>query len=175
MKVYLATTGEYSDYRIRAAFSTKEKAQEFLDAQTDYSPRVEEFEVDEWTRDMGRWTFDFRLVDGMIQKEEYDVWLEEQPDEAKTSMSLGAEMLAVTVYHGNKERAKKVASEIYTRIRANLDEAEERVRRLAPEGFMVRPMVLQVAKVLAGIVNEQSYHPTSIAGLALQRALEEKI
>jgi hypothetical protein len=51
-KVYLAASGEYSDYRILAAFTTKELAQAFVDESTDvslthraYLAEVEEYEL----------------------------------------------------------------------------------------------------------------------------------
>ena len=44
-KVYIITEGEYSDYHIERVFSTKEKADEFVQCHgTDY--RIEEYELD---------------------------------------------------------------------------------------------------------------------------------
>lgn len=45
MKVYIVTQGEYSDYSIQAAFSTREKAEEYRAAKpSEY--RIEEYELD---------------------------------------------------------------------------------------------------------------------------------
>lgn len=45
-KIYIVTSGEYSDYRIERVFSTKEKANEFVQQHgTDYG--IEEYVVDE--------------------------------------------------------------------------------------------------------------------------------
>ena len=45
-KIYIVTSGEYSDYTIERVFSTKEKANEFIQQHgTDY--RIEEYVVDE--------------------------------------------------------------------------------------------------------------------------------
>ena len=45
-KIYIVTSGDYSDYRIERVFSTKEKANEFVQQHgTDY--RIEEYVVDE--------------------------------------------------------------------------------------------------------------------------------
>jgi hypothetical protein len=52
--VYLVTSGEYSDYGIRAAFSTKEKAQEWIDSWDGkgiYGHEVGDFEIEEWALD----------------------------------------------------------------------------------------------------------------------------
>lgn len=45
-KVYIVTSGEYSDYSIEQVFSTKEKALEYLDTQDD-AYRLEEYLLDE--------------------------------------------------------------------------------------------------------------------------------
>lgn len=45
-KIYIVTSGEYSDYRIERVFSTKGKANEFIQQQgSDF--RIEEFVIDE--------------------------------------------------------------------------------------------------------------------------------
>lgn len=51
MKVYLVSNGEYDDYTIEGVFSTREKAQKFIDSIKDvedtyYSPYIEETELD---------------------------------------------------------------------------------------------------------------------------------
>jgi hypothetical protein len=49
-KIYIVTSGSYSDYQINAVFSTRELAQKYVDKfeSTDY--RVEEHELDTGTR-----------------------------------------------------------------------------------------------------------------------------
>lgn len=50
MKVFIVTSGSYSDYRIEAVFSTKEKAQEYIqNACVDDVNDIEEYEMDEQT------------------------------------------------------------------------------------------------------------------------------
>ena len=48
MKIYIVTSGEYSDYHINAVFSTKENAERYnkIHASGDFED-IEEFEVDE--------------------------------------------------------------------------------------------------------------------------------
>ena len=46
MNVYLVTSGEYSDYCVDAAFSTKELAEEFVALPDNGGSYVEEFELD---------------------------------------------------------------------------------------------------------------------------------
>lgn len=50
-KVYIVTDGEYSDYSIRACFSNKEKAEEYIKILQEngldrYSARIEEYDLD---------------------------------------------------------------------------------------------------------------------------------
>lgn len=50
MKVYIVTAGTYSDYHIERVFSTKEKAQEYLDhIGNDDDVDIEEYNLDEET------------------------------------------------------------------------------------------------------------------------------
>jgi len=54
-KVYAVTSGAYSDYRINAIFSSKQRAQEFMDAipNNGYNG-IEEYEIDPDTADLIR-------------------------------------------------------------------------------------------------------------------------
>lgn len=49
-KVYIVTEGDYSDYRIEACFSTKKKAQEYIEnakqVNHNYYPEIEEWDLD---------------------------------------------------------------------------------------------------------------------------------
>lgn len=77
MKVYITTAGEYSDYRIDRVFSTREKAQAWIDKftphlaakyQQDHPDSIEEFEIDEaaelWPREA--WSAKIILSTGEI-------------------------------------------------------------------------------------------------------------
>jgi hypothetical protein len=60
MKIYITTSGEYSDYHITAVFSDKEKAQEYADIFSCGSNYIEEYELDKipngWERGMKSWS-----------------------------------------------------------------------------------------------------------------------
>ena len=45
MKVYIVTSGDYDDYRIAEVFSTKEKAEEYIEYFGD-DYRIEEYNLD---------------------------------------------------------------------------------------------------------------------------------
>lgn len=47
MKVYIVTQGDFSEYRIERVFSTRDKAQEYLDHIGNYDCRMEEYNIDE--------------------------------------------------------------------------------------------------------------------------------
>lgn len=50
MKVYIVTSGDYSDYHIERVFSTREKAQEYLDHRGNAErAKIEEYNLDEET------------------------------------------------------------------------------------------------------------------------------
>ena len=51
MQVFVVTSGEYSDYGINAIFSTKEKAQEYIDRMEFCSSYEEYYNIHEWTVD----------------------------------------------------------------------------------------------------------------------------
>ena len=51
MKVYVVTSGEYSDFGIEQIFSTKEKAEEFIRIQTEYADRYFNEEINEYELD----------------------------------------------------------------------------------------------------------------------------
>lgn len=60
MKVYIVTQGRYSDYHIDRVFSTREKAQEYLDhIGNDNDAEIEEYNIDEETP---RGVFAYRVI-----------------------------------------------------------------------------------------------------------------
>lgn len=48
MKVFIVTEGEYSDYQIKAVFSTKEKAEKYIDTHGNDTVNIEEYELDSY-------------------------------------------------------------------------------------------------------------------------------
>ena len=65
LKVYLVTQGDYSDYHVEAVFSTKGKAQAWIDSSRKWSCVIEEWELDnavEW----GYVTFVIMKRDGAL-------------------------------------------------------------------------------------------------------------
>ena len=63
--VYLVTSGEYSNYGVRGVFSTKEKAQEFMDCFGDCEYRIEEEILDPYEYDLK----DLRAYDVVMDRQ----------------------------------------------------------------------------------------------------------
>lgn len=63
MKVYIVTQGEYSDYHIEGVFSTREKAQEYLDhIGSAWNAGIEEYNIDEETP-RGVFLYNVKILD----------------------------------------------------------------------------------------------------------------
>lgn len=74
-KIYLVTDGEYSDYSIYGAFSSREKAQQYIDARNapDTCWRLSGANIEEWEIDEGlserlhtRWRIGLALGNGEV-------------------------------------------------------------------------------------------------------------
>lgn len=141
-KVYIVTSGEYSDYRINAVFSTREKAQEFLDIcnQNQRDLIGSSAEIEEWDLDIPRETW---LSTHIYMFSNGDVssaytYLTARGNSAPSfggfaySMpKSGERLLSWTVRTGDKERAIKMVNEKRALILShNLWADEEGVRRL---------------------------------------------
>ncbi len=63
-KIYIVTSGEYSDYHIEAVFSTKEKANDYIQQNgTDYN--IEEYDLDEEVvKETKVWRIEFEITAG---------------------------------------------------------------------------------------------------------------
>lgn len=67
-KIYIVTSGEYSDYHIEAVFSTEEKAVDYVEQNgTDYN--IEEYELDEEVeKETQLWHIVFCVEDGELHR-----------------------------------------------------------------------------------------------------------
>lgn len=67
-RVFIVTTGEYSSYQMECAFSTRAKAQQFIDEYDDWAgyehPRVEALPLDTWQRRVQERYWKVELRDG---------------------------------------------------------------------------------------------------------------
>lgn len=162
--VYVVTSGEYSSYQIDGIFATQQEADGYA-AVVD-GAEVTPWELNKWTPDHGKRSFDFNLK-GEIVSERYEASVDPIAEaEVVNEYEADAGLIGIEVNRGNRDLAVKIASELYTRIRAHYDIAHD----LTVQKFQGTPNwkqfndigesygrasvhrhALDVARVLAGI------------------------
>ena len=119
-KIYIVTSGEYSDYRIDAVFSEKEKAEEYVQNNgSDY--RIEVYNLDEPIVNGNKlWLVSFNLENGRIEdvtvsnrKKEYYC------DTCKYEPYSFVKHINFYVEAEIMDRAVKIASERFAAVKAN--------------------------------------------------------
>jgi hypothetical protein len=108
MKVYVLTSGEYSDYRVEGVFSTPEKAVAYADGVEDANLPPDEYEVDGAVPVAERWWRIYFDADGNITSIRNE-W--RKPRHTESSSSAGPNHILVQLFADTRERAIKVASE----------------------------------------------------------------
>ena len=120
-KIYIVTEGSYSEYHIEAVFSTREKAEEFMDTKDDEAS-IEEFELDAPVqRTVTTWEIGLDLSTKKVRS--IKSWTSRQKDLVMiggTSLLADKEnIIAFTIESDSRERAIKIASERYGAVIAN--------------------------------------------------------
>lgn len=121
MKVYIVTYGEYSGYAIDAVFTTREKADEYVQFHgTEY--RVEEFETDqEFKKETKVWNVTINTQSGKMASSapcgNTDYYLNKL-DTCKKS-SFGDDDMCFYVMADTQERATKIAYERLVALKSN--------------------------------------------------------
>ena len=118
-KIYIVTSGDYSDYGINAVFSTKEKAEEFMDTVGSDS-RIEEYSLDEpIKREVSIWGVTMEIG----TKEVLNIFPYEYRGKDIVEFlprdSYRSERLLFSIESDSKERAIKIASERFGAVIAN--------------------------------------------------------
>ena len=120
-QVYIVTSGEYSDYTIEAVFSTRKKAEEYVDAHgSDY--RVEEYPVDdaEVKKNESIWLVSVNWKTGEVisaNPEDFDEYYADKEGTVQYKKSWD-EYLDIVLMSDSMERAKKVAAERFMQVKA---------------------------------------------------------
>ncbi len=113
MKVYIVTTGEYSDYTIEGVFSTEAKAQEAVDRYDD--AQIEEHEMDGLDTSQRVEMFHCWLDDNGNLSSSRSSWLDEKPANSRG----GKKGDYSTKFRGwstrSAEDARRLAAEARTR------------------------------------------------------------
>ena len=121
-KIYIVTSGEYSDYQINAVFSTGEKAEEYVDAYgSDY--RIEEYPVDDTPVENKEsiWlvSIDWKTGEALsANPENYDSYYTDKVDTVQYQDTGFYKYLNFVLESDSMERVKKVASERFMQVKA---------------------------------------------------------
>lgn len=120
-KIYIVTSGNYSDYRIDSVFSTKEKAKEYVQNNGSDYHRIEVYNLDEPIVKRNKlWLISFNLEDGKIEdatvsnckKEYYCDTCKYEPHSFVKHLNFYVEAEII-------DKAKKIASERFVAVKAN--------------------------------------------------------
>lgn len=123
-KIYIVTSGEYSDYRIDAVFTTKEKAVDYVEQHgTRYD--IEEYDLDEEVEKKTQlWSVEFSVEDGELYEANptsrnrnevvdtcsiFDYW-EREKEKSYIRFYIDADSM---------DRAVKIARERFAAVKAN--------------------------------------------------------
>lgn len=121
-KVYIVTSGDYSDYHIDAVFSTIEKAKEYVDAHgSDY--RVEEYPVDDTPVEKKEsiWlvSIDWKTGEALSANPvNYDSYYTDKVDTVQYQDTGFNKYLNFVLESDSMKRVKKVASERFMQVKA---------------------------------------------------------
>lgn len=120
-KVYIVTSGEYSDYTIEVVFSTRKKAKEYVDAYgSDY--RIEEYPVDDTPVEKKEsiWLVSVNWETGKVisaNPKDYSEYYADKEGTVQYKKFCG-EYLDIVLMSDSMTRAKKVASERFMQVKA---------------------------------------------------------
>lgn len=127
-KIYLVSTGEYSEFSILGVFSTKEKVESFCNTfpnsgHYDSKPDIHEYDLDEFDDIIeackGKKVFnvEMELVDGNVKRvREHtgELWVSQMVLEKKFVVNNG--LIQAYVFADSKEHAVKIMAEQRTQI-----------------------------------------------------------
>lgn len=124
-KVFIVTSGCYSDYQIEAVFSSEERAKEYINAKgTDYSWEVSELDVDAQSTECHDAIYDVSvdITKGDIsvngRSEQGHGWYYEFAVERKDCFLYTGHSIRMWLGSDSLERVKKVASERWMQVKA---------------------------------------------------------
>jgi hypothetical protein len=118
-KIYIVTGGEYSEYHISAVFSTKEKAEEYMDTVgSDFE--IEEYSIDKPIKhEVSIWS----IMMEICSKEVLNIYScgadEKDTIEFMPGTSFRNECIMFTVESDSKEKAIKIVSDRFGAVVAN--------------------------------------------------------
>lgn len=119
-KIYIVTSGEYSDYSIEAVFSTKNKAESYIQQHgTGY--RIEEYDLDEEVEKKTQiWSVTFNLKDKSFESALPTTYkIDKYKDTCIVWESRVYSYIEFIVESDNMDKARKIASERFAAVKSN--------------------------------------------------------
>lgn len=120
-KIYIVTSGCYSDYSIEAVFTTQDKANDYVQQHgTDY--RIEEYELDEEvTKQVQVWRVEFNIDTKELSESVTCYKADEYRDTCRVIRYLhgGGSLIWFFVDADSMDKAIKIASERFAAIKSN--------------------------------------------------------
>jgi len=122
-KVYIVTSGSYSDYQIDGVFSTEERAEAFITATGLYDGRAVRWDVDLDAEKIDRGLVHYKVdmdIEGNVRhmKKSTPVCPERAFGRIRGYDHKGSQWLEAYIWARNEEHAVKIANERRTRILA---------------------------------------------------------
>jgi hypothetical protein len=119
-KIYIITSGEYSDYHICAVFTTREKADDYVQ-QKGLGYRIEEHDLDkEVIKNTQLWCVEFNLrYNEVVNAKVRDYDEDEVRDTCHVERFISGDYMYLYVDADSMDRAIKIASERLVAIKAN--------------------------------------------------------
>lgn len=119
-KIYIVTSGEYSEYHIDAVFSTQELAEDYIQQNgIDYG--IEEYNLDEEIdRNTKLWRVEFNIKDCELKDASVRDYREDDfRDTCKVSDFFDCSLIDFFVDADTMNKAVKIASERFAAVKAN--------------------------------------------------------
>lgn len=119
-KIYIVTSGEYSDYGIERVFSTKEKANEFVQQHgSDF--RIEEFVIDDEKvkKEEKIWYVEINIDDNSVHQSIPRNFLCREEGTCEYHEYMFCNVVDLYVKADSMDKAIKIAKERYFAIKAN--------------------------------------------------------
>ncbi len=123
-KVYLVTSGEYSDYGVNAVFSNEQLAKAYVDIYSREGIYCEEYQIEEYGLDF----MEKQLRKG-LGAWEVNIWKDQQPasvsmNDSETIKEHGTEIIehptcfSIYCFARDHDHAKKIAQDRFAKFRA---------------------------------------------------------
>jgi len=122
-KIYLVSTGEYSDYDVLGAFSTEKKAEDFCSTFHSDRPDIREYVLDKFDdiieacRDKKVFCVEMALVDGAVKRvkeETGELWATQMVLENKVVIANA--FIIARVFANDEKHAVKIVAERRTQV-----------------------------------------------------------